>query len=134
MTYVNLEDFLKSHPSFERKKKLLVMSELIYKPTSEKVIEGFRYFACGVDAVMDAFRRGDFAALEKLPFSLDEDGDPDTSSVRLDVAYTGSGNVVAAQPVEFQEYNPTPVAEVLLLEGEAARRAHAIVTALDQSS
>jgi hypothetical protein len=49
-----------------------------------------------VDAVVDAFQRGDFAALKKLPFSLDEDGDPDTSSVRLEVAYTASGDVLAA--------------------------------------
>jgi hypothetical protein len=134
VSYVDLEDFLKSHPSFEQKRKLLVLSELVYKPTAEKVVEGFRYFACGMDAVMDAFQRRDFAALRSLPFCLDEDGDPDTSGVRLDVAYTTSGSVVAAQPVEFKDYNPTPVAQVLLLEGEAARQAHAMVTALDQSS
>lgn len=134
MAYIDLEDFLKSHPNFEQKKKLFVLSELVYKPTSEKVVEGFRYFACGMDAVMDAFQRGDFAVLQKLPFCLDDDGDPDTSAVRLDIAYTASGSVVAAQPVEFKEYNPTPVAQVLLLEGEAARRAHAMVTAIDQSS
>jgi hypothetical protein len=134
VAHVDLEDFLKSHPSFEQKKKLFVLSELVYKPTSEKVVEGFRYFACEMDAVLLAFQHGDFAALQKLPFSLDDDGDPDTSSVRLDVAYTASGSVVAAQPVEFQEYNPTPVAQVLLLEGETAQRAHAFVTALDQSS
>jgi hypothetical protein len=134
MAHVDLEDFLAAHPSFEKRKKLLVMSDLFYKPTSEKVTEGFRYFACDVDDLMEAFGRGDFAAMAKLPFALDEDGEIDTSSVRLDLAYTPSGSVVAVQPVEFQDYNPTPVAPVLLLEGDAAKRALVSVTALDQSS
>jgi len=70
--------FFEISPELE-KKKLFVLSGLACKTTSEKVVEGFRYFACGVDAVMDGFQRGDFAALKKLRFSLDEDGDPDAS-------------------------------------------------------
>ena len=134
MPHVDLEEFLNTHPQFEKRKKLLVMSDLFYKPTSEKVSHGgFRYFDCGIETLLEAFGRGDFAAIAELPFSLDDDGDPDTSAVRLDVSYTESGSMVAAQPVEYQNYNPTPVAAVLLLEGDAAKRAIAAVTTLDQS-
>lgn len=134
MSYVDLEEFLKSHPSFEKKKKFFILGELVYKPTSEKVVEGFRYFSCDMASVMEALQRGDFAAIAKLPFALDDEGDADTSSVRLDLAYTAGGSVVAAQPVEYKDYNPSPVAPVLLLEGDAARQVHASVIALDQSS
>lgn len=134
MAIQDLDDFLEKHPSFEKKKKLLIMSDLFYKPTSEKVSHGgFRYFECGIDDLLALFRQGDFAAIAKLPFSFDDDGDPDTSAVRLDLAYTASGSMVAAQPVEFQNYNPTPVAEVLFLEGDAAKRVAEHVASLDQT-
>ena len=134
MSHPSLEDFLETHPRFMKKRKLLLLSELVYQPTSEKVTEGFRYFACAMSAVTQALEGRDFSTLEKLPFALDDDGDADTSAVRLDVAYTDSGSVVAAQPVEYKEHVPTPVAPVLLLEGDEARRLFASVKALDQSS
>jgi len=134
MPIVDLDEFLKTDPRFERKRKLLVLSELLYKPTGEKVVEGFRYFACDMAPVLELFSRGDFAAMAQLPFAMDNDGDPDTSAVRLDVAFTASGSMVAAQPVEYQNYNPTCVAEVQLLEGDAAKRVVDAVHELDQTS
>lgn len=133
MAFTDLDDFLKTHPRLERKKKMLVFSELVYKPTGEKVLEGFRYFACDMQQVLDRFASRDFAALQTLPFAIDNDGDPDTSAVRLDVAFTASGSMVAAQPVEYQNYNPTCVAEVLFLEGEAAKSVVDAVNELDQT-
>jgi len=133
MAFTDLDDFLKTHPKLERKKKMLVFSELVYKPTGEKVFEGYRYFACDMQQVLDRFANRDFAALQALPFAIDDDGDADTSAVRLDVAFTASGSMVAAQPVEYQNYNPTCVAEVLFLEGEAAKCVVDSVNELDQT-
>ena len=134
MAFTSLDDFLKTHPQLERKKKLLVFSELVYKPTGEKVIAGgYRYFACDIQQVLARFANRDFAALRELPFAIDDDGDPGTSAVCLDVAFTASGSMVAAQPVEYQNYNPTCVAEVLFLEGEAAKSAVDAVNELDQT-
>lgn len=133
MAFTDLDDFLKTHPKLERKKKMLVFSELVYKPTGEKVLEGFRYFACDMRQVLDLFANRDFAALQALPFATDDDGEPDTSAVRLDVAFTASGSMVAAQPVEYQDYNPTCVAEVLFLEGEAAKSVVDAMNELDQT-
>jgi hypothetical protein len=133
MAFTDLDDFLKTNPNFERKKKLLVLSELVYKPTGEKVFEGFRYFECDIQQLLECFARGDFAAMQALPFATDDDGDPDTSAVRLDVAFTASGSMVAAQPVEYQDYNPTCVADVLFLEGDAAKAVVDAVNELDQT-
>ena len=70
----DLIDWLKAQPdTFETKKKLLFTS-VIHKPTGEKVIEGYRYFATDTDAVIAAFETGDIAALQALPYALDEDG------------------------------------------------------------
>ncbi len=134
MSHLSLEDFLAKHPNFVKKRKLLVLSELVYQPTSEKVTEGFRYFACAMGGILAALQARDFAALEKLPFALDDEGDADTSAVRLDVAYTNSGSVVAVQPVEYKDSMPTPVAPVLLFEGAEARQLLVSAKALDQSS
>lgn len=133
MAFTNLDDFLKTHPNLERKKKMLVFSELVYKPTGEKVLEGFRYFACDMQQVLDRFANRDFAGLNALPFAVDDDGDVDTSAVRLDLAFTASGSMVAAQPVEYQDYNPTCVAEVMFLEGDAAKSVVGAVNELDQT-
>ena len=134
MAFTKLDDFLKTHPQLERKKKMLVFSELVYKPTGEKVIEGgYRYFDCDIQQVLAPFANRDFAALQELPFATDDDGDPGTSGVLLEVAFTASGSMVAAQPVEYQNYNPTCVAEVLFLEGEAAKSVVHAVMELDQT-
>ncbi|MBK7586403.1 MAG: hypothetical protein IPI67_40220 [Myxococcales bacterium] len=121
MTHPALSEFLLSLPTIEKRRKLLVLSELIYKPTGEKVTEAFRYFRCDIGQVAAAAVAGDFVALTKLPYALDEDGDRDTSGVLIDLAYTPSGSFVAVQPVEYQNSSPTPVAAALVLEGPAGQ-------------
>lgn len=129
-----LDDYLKSRSDkFEYKKKLIIFGTILYRPTSERVLEGFRYFNCPISELLEPFQTGDFQAISRLPYALDDEGDPDTSSVLLDVAYTESGAMVAAQPVEYQNYNPTAVAPVLLLEGENARRVVELIKALKQN-
>ena len=130
MTHPRLSDLLLTLPSVQKRRKLLVFSELIYVPTGEKITEGFRYFACDSGPVAAAAGAADFETLTKLPFALDEDGDRDTSGVVIDLAYTPSGSFVAVQPVEYQNYNPTPVAAALVLEGPAGQRVIAHVKSL----
>ncbi len=131
---LRLDDYLNSlTDKFEKRKKLLILSSLFYRKSSEKVITGFRYFDCPIDPLKEAFERQDFAAIMALPFAVDEDGDVDTSAVLLDLAYTYSGAFVAAQPVEYQDYNPTPVASPLLIEGEPAKQLFALIKELDQT-
>lgn len=107
---VKLIDWLKTQPEFEVKKKLLGTS-IIHTTSGEKVIEGFRYFTNPIEEVVAAFTTGDTAALTALDYALDEDGDPDTTSVVVNLAYTKSGAFLAAQPEEYQDYVPTAVAE-----------------------
>jgi hypothetical protein len=133
-SFPDLEDHLLTLPNVEKRRTLLVFNDLVYKPTGEKIVTGFRYFACDIGPLVDAFSRADLAAIGKLPFALDEDGDSDTSGVLLDLAYTESGALVAAQPVEYRDHNPTPVAASMVLEGEQAKALIAIVKDLDQSS
>lgn len=130
-----LEDYLKANTEkFEIRKSLLIFKKLHYRATGEKVVEGFRYFSCDIGQLVAAFNAQDFQAISKLPFALDEEGSPDTSSVLLDLAYTESGAFVAAQPVEYQNYNPTPVAPVLFLEGDQAKSLLETFKQLDPSS
>jgi len=119
---------------FEVRKSMLLFKKLHYRASGEKVVEGFRYFSCGIGALVSAFEAQDFAAIAKLPFALDDEGDPDTSAVMLDLAYTESGAFIAAQPVEYRDYNPTPVAPMLLFEGAQANACFAIIKQLDQSA
>lgn len=130
MTFPDLSDVLLAHPTVQKRRKLLVFSELVYTPSGEKITEGFRYFACDIGPVAAAASAGDFETLASLAFALDEDGDRDTSSVLINLAYTPSGSFVAVQPVEYQNYNPTPVAPTFVLEGSAAQRMIAHVKAL----
>jgi hypothetical protein len=118
---------------FLEKKMLFIWDKLIYMPTGEKVKEGFRYFACSAQALTDAFQQGDFTAINALPFALDDEGEPDTSAVCLHVTYTESGSVFAAQPEEYQDYNPKPVAPPLVLFGEEAKALLGTAQQLDQS-
>lgn len=130
---VEISDFLKSKTDlFEVKKRMFVFSDLIYKPTGEKVIEGFRYFTCSIDDLISAFEARDLDAIANLPFAEDEDGDPDTSAVCLLMAYTESGGFLALQPQEYQDYNPTLVREPVFIEGSAGLGQRAL--SLDQSS
>lgn len=132
MAYPGLTEFLDSLPTVEKRRKLLVFSEKIYKPTGEKVTEGFRYYSCDIGPVAQAATSGDFAALASLPFALDEDGDRDTSAVLVDLAWTPSGSLVIVQPVEYQDYSPTPVAAPLMLEGAAGQAVLAHVRTLGE--
>ncbi len=124
-----LIDWLKQQPdTFETKKKLLFTS-VIHKPSGEKVIEGYRYFQSSIDELTAAFESGDLAAAKELEYALDEDGDPDTSSVALLLAYTKSGAFLAAQPEEYQDYVPVKVREPRFFAGSID-----LVEELDQTS
>jgi hypothetical protein len=130
-----LEDHLKANADkFEIRKSMMVFKKLHYRATGEKVVEGFRYFSCDIGQLLAAFNAQDFQAISKLSFALDDENEPDTSSVLLDLAYTESGAFVAAQPVEYQDHNPTPVAPVILLEGAQAKGLIDTFKRLDQSS
>ena len=129
-----LDDVLKSLDCIQDKTFLWVFGSLVYKPTNEKVISGFRYFACEIGPVAEAVAKMDLEALSKLPFALDDSGDVDTSAVLVDVAYTESGSFAAIQPVEYQNYRPVPVAPATVLEGDEAKRVGKALKELDQSS
>jgi hypothetical protein len=117
---------------FEKRKKMFVFTSVFYRPTNEQVTEGFRYFVCGIDEVLAVFDAGDIAALTKLPYALDEDGDRDTSSVLVDLAYTPSVSLAAIQPVQYIDYNPTPMRPPLVLEGEKAQALKAVMLELGE--
>ncbi len=126
---VELTDWLKAQTgTFETKKKLLFTS-IIHTPSGEKVVEGYRYFTNSIDELIAAFESGDLAAVQALDYALDEDGDPDTSSVALLLAYTKSGAIVAAQPQEYQDYEPVNVREPRFFTAPLA-----LVEELDQTN
>ena len=127
--FPELTDWLKGQTdTFETKKKLL-FSSLIHTPSGEKVVEGYRYFTNSIDEVVAAFESGDLANLQALDYALDEDGDPDTTSVALLLAYTKSGAFLAAQPQEYQDYEPVLVAEPRYFPASVA-----LIEELDQTS
>ncbi|UZN02750.1 hypothetical protein [Cellulomonas sp. S1-8] len=129
---VELSQWLKNQPqTFTTKKRMMVFTDLIYTPTNEKVVTGFRYFRNPITDVVAAFDADDLEAIAALEFALDEDGDADTSAVCLLLAYTKSGSYLAAQPQEYQDYMPTVVREP---KAFATPRARALAEALDQSA
>jgi hypothetical protein len=133
--YEDLDEVLKKMPSkFKFVKKFFFWDSLTYLPTGEKLIEGFRYFNCSIDTLMQAFSADDFAAIAKLPFALDEKGEIDTSSVCLLVSYTPSGSFFASQPHEYRDDEPVNMAAPRMFEGEAAKGFLALAKSLDQSS
>lgn len=134
MEHQDISDFLRADSRFTKRRKWLIFSELVFEPTGEKVEEGFRYFTCSADELMQAFSARDIASIAKLPFALDEDGEPDTSAVCLDIAYTPSGAFVAAQPTEYRDHVPTRIAPVIFLEGAEAQALKDVMPSLDQSS
>ncbi|WP_437783466.1 hypothetical protein [Sorangium sp. So ce1097] len=134
MEIKDLSDFLRADPRFTTRRKWLILSELVYTPTGEKVEEGFRYFTCPAESLTAALARRDFAAIAKLPFALDGEGEPDTSAVRLDLAYTASGAIAAFQPVEYRDHVPTPLSACLFLEGAEAQALRDTLREIDQSS
>jgi len=130
---IELSDWLKNQTeTFETKKRLLVFTDLIHKPTGEKVVEGFRYFATDIDTLTAAFDADDLDSIAGLEYALDEDGDADTSAVCLLVAYTPSGAFLAAQPQAFIDYVPTVVREPKYLTASSDLRT--LAHALDQSN
>jgi hypothetical protein len=127
--FPDLADWLKAQPdTFEVKKKLL-FSSIIHKPSGEKVVTGFRYFTNPIEEVVAAFETGELAALQALDYALDEDGDPDTTSVDVVLAYTKSGAFFAAQPEQYQDYVPTKVREARFVTGTLEQ-----IEELDQSN
>jgi hypothetical protein len=135
--YKEIDDFLVQDCQGKFKDKtwfLGLFGSMIYKPTGEKVEQGFRYFACDVGPLLEAFRAANMAAMLELPFALDEDGDPDTSSVLINLYYTASGSALAMQVQEYQKSHPVPMTPVVLLEGPQAQALIAQVKELDQSN
>ncbi len=130
MTIPTLTEYLHTLPLVSKKRRMLVFTDLVFTPTGEVITDGFRYFTCGIDAVAPLAKAGDLEALSKLPFALDDEGDRDTSSVLINIAYTPSGSFVAVQPVEYQNSSPVPVAPTLVLEGPAGQRLIAFAKAL----
>lgn len=129
---ISLDKWLKSQTqTFVTKKRLVVFKDLVHVPTDEKVVQGFRYFRNPVGDVLAAFDAGDLEALADLQYALDDEGEPDTTSVCLLLAYTPSGAYVAAQPQEYQDYVPTYLREPKVLTSPRARE---LAHALDQSA
>lgn len=129
-----LRDYLEQQTDrFGKRRKLLIMSEFVYKPTNEKIREGFRYFRCEPSSLLDAFTRRDIQAISALPFAIDDEGYPDTSSVLIELAYTNSGSMVACHPQVYRDYAPRSVAPPLLLENAAAQQVALLVKNLDQT-
>ena len=124
----NLTDWLTAQPDLFETKKKLFGKTVIHKPSGEKVVEGFRYFRASIDEVTSAFETGDLTAVQALEYALDEDGDADTTSVALLLAYTKSGAFLAAQPEEHRNYEPVRVREPRFFPGSVA-----LVAELDQS-
>lgn len=130
--FPELEEHIKTLPCVGTRKKALLFSENFYKPTGEKIVTGFRYFACDVGPVQAAAAALDLNALCDLEFALDEDGDVDTSSVLVDLEYTKSGSFVAVQAAEYRDHNPKPVMAPVVAEGRPDLAA--LVLELDQSA
>jgi hypothetical protein len=128
-TYKDLEDYLKQDcaAKFVDKRKFFgLFGAFVYLPTGEKVEEDFGYFDCELTSALDAFNRKDLEGLARIPL-CDADN---RGSVRVDLAYTESGSMAALQIVEYQNYHPTPVTPVLLLEGAEAKAALVHVKAM----
>jgi len=118
---IDLDDWLKAQADkFETRKKLLFKS-IWHKPTEEKVVDGYRYFNNSIEELLAALDSGDFANVLALDYSLDEDGDPDTSSVALLLAYTKSGAFFAVQPQQYQDYVPTLIREPVYVTATLAQ-------------
>lgn len=128
-----LSDWLKAQTdTFETKKRLLVFTDIIHKPTGEKVVEGFRYFTADIDQLVAAFDADDVDAIRALPYAVDDQGDVDTSGVCLLVAYTPSGAFLAAQPQVYVDYVPTLVREPKYLT--VSQPVRELALAIDQSA
>lgn len=128
--YPSMTEWLKAQADFTTKKRLMVFTDIIHTPSGEKVTEGFRYFTNPIAELLAAFETGDIAALQSLDYALDEDGDVDTTSVCVLLAYTKGGAFVAAQVEEHQDYVPTLLSAPKYLN--AAPNLGSLVRELDQ--
>ena len=129
---IALDAWLKAQSDvFGTKKKLLVFTDIIHKPTGERVREGFRYFRSSIDELVAAFDADDIESIASLEYALDEDDDPDTSGVCLLLGYTPDGDFFAAQPQVYIDYVPTLVREPKYLTVPAALRA--LAESVDQT-
>lgn len=132
-----LDDFLfkQCADKFKDKTRFLgLFGSVVYTVTGEKLEGGFRYFACEPEPLLDAFSRRDLAAMLELPFAVDDDGDPDTSSLYISLNYTKSGSVLAMQVRQYQNSNPVPISPPVLVEGPEAGPLVAKAKELDQSN
>lgn len=136
-THKNIDEFLEEDCGGKFKDKTWLLGffgSVIYTPTGEKVAGGFRYFSCEVAPVIQAFEARDIGAMLALPYALDDDGEPDTSTVLVSLHYTPSGSALAIQVQEYQNSEPIPVSPVWLMEGAEAQSFLAQVKELDQSN
>jgi len=136
-THKDIDQFLVEdcQGKFKDKTKFLgLFGSVIYTVTGEKVLGGYRYFTCPTEPLQEAFGKLDLAGMLTLPFALDDDGDPDTSSLLISLHYTDSGSVLAMQVQEYQNSRPIPITPVILLEGAAAKVHIENVKELDQTN
>lgn len=135
--YKGIDEYLEEDcgGKFKDKTWLLgLFGSVVYTPTGEKVAGGFRYFTCDIGPVLQAFEARDVGAMLALPYALDDDGEPDTSAVMVNLHYTPSGSAVAIQVTEYQNSEPIAVSPVWLAEGAEAQGLLPQVKELDQSS
>jgi len=111
-----------------------LLGSVVYTPTGEKVSGGFRYFDNCLGLLLERFERLDLRGIMELPFALDDDGDPDTSDIVLDLHYTKSGSMVAMQVGQFRNSQRVSVTPTRFLEGPDAAACLAQVLELDQSN
>lgn len=118
--FANLEEAIASHPRCQRVPAGL-FTQLQYLPASEPILMGFCCFSGTSDDLRDAFAQATPEALLALPLALDDQGAQTVSTVRLELAYTASGNLLAMQPIRYEEWVPTPDDEARILDGAEAR-------------
>ncbi len=111
-----------------------LFGSVVYAPTGETVLTGFRYYACEASRLKAAVEALDLKTLETMPFAVDDEGEPDTSGVVVDLHYTATGSMVAIQLSEYQDHRPVPLTSPVLLEREAAAQLLPQVRSLDQST
>ena len=128
-----LEDALAAHPSCARVQGVL-FTRLHHVPTGESVRIGFRCFNATDKDLLAAFLANQPTALAALAPALHEDGTPAATLVRLEVAHTPSGSLVAVQPVRYTDYQSVPAAPARILEGPEAARWAPVLLELDQST
>ena len=127
----SLEAAVAAHPSCRRLGAGL-FTRLQYTPESEEVRLGWCCFAASTDELLSALATGRPEALLTLPQALDEDGYPTASTTRLDIVRTPSGRFVGFQPVQYEDWSPSPGAAARLFEGVDATVWSALLETLDQ--